>query len=100
MKKIFISFLIILSLSGCEQTQEQTQVSNNYYTERPNFNSVPWASIDLIRGIGESKINKIKAEFKKGEFRSGKDFERRMEKILSPEIIGKIGDKYNFEEVH
>jgi len=99
MKKIIICFIIILSMTGCEQSQEQSQIENIYYVERPNFNSVPWSTIDLVDGIGEVKIERIKKEFEKGKFKDGKDFEERAKGILSPEMIGLIGQRYDFEVV-
>ena len=100
MKKIFICFAIVLSLTSCQQTQSQSQSVQNYYMERANFNTLPWATIDKIPGMGDTKLKQLKNEFKNGYFTNGKDFEKRMKGILSDEMIGKIGEKYDFEEVH
>ncbi len=88
MKKFILitSFLFLLSC-----TKETT-----IYIEKANFNNLTKLQIDQIDGIGEVKIIKIMNEFENGGFESREDFEERMKGKLSPEMILKIGDKYNF----
>lgn len=99
MKKVLLCFVLLFAFGCVQQSQEQKQTINYKIMERANFNTVPWATIDLIEGIGEKKLSVIKKEFDKGQFKSGKDFEERMTGILAPSMIGNIGDKYDFEVV-
>ena len=100
MKQIIILIVFSILLSSCtEQKQEQSQVTNKYIMEQPNFNTVPWSTVALIDFIGDVKIKAMADELDKGQFKDGKDFEKRMDGKLSPDMIGKIGERFKFEVV-
>lgn len=100
MKPVFLILIVSMLLSSCtEQKQEQSQITNEYAIELPNFNTAPWSTISKIDYIGDVKIEAMKKEFENGQFKNGKDFEERMDGKLSDDMIGEIGERFKFEVV-
>lgn len=89
MKKIVIISILFLFLSCTKET--------TIYIQNANFNTLTKVEIDKIDAIGEVKIIEIMNEMKKGEFKGKKDFEKRMEGKLSPNMILKIIENYDFK---
>ena len=88
MKKLVIISILFLFLSCTKET--------TMYIQNVNFNTFTKVEIDKIDAIGKVKIIEIMNEMEKGEFKGKKDFEKRMEGKLSPKMILKIIENYNF----
>lgn len=88
MKK-FILIPLFLFLFSC--TRETT-----IYIQNANFNNLTELEIDKIDGVGEKKIEILINEMNNGKFKSKNDFQKRMKGKLSPNMILKISDEYNF----
>jgi len=89
MKKLLIISILLLFLSCTKET--------TIYIEKANFNNLSELQINDIDAVGKVKIIKIMKEMEKGEFKSKKDFEDRMKGKLSPDMIFKIGESYEFK---
>ena len=89
MKKLVIISVVFIFLSCAKET--------TIYVQNVNFNDLTKIEIEKIGAIGEVKATQIIDEMRKREFKSKKDFEKRMEGKLSSNMILKIIENHDFK---